>query len=200
MGLLISQSRGVYILICSKSLNHDSSLFSTSWSTIKGQIKIFHAMKDQTCKKIRQDSLIFSACYVTSMDFKVVRRGGRTDSAHVYIYPFCEMSDNSLKSNYRSGPAWKAPKLAATDGRAARNAFSKFDYDVVHVHEEAWRRAVHNWYEFARARSGLEKWSAEIQMPPLSWSCFYRGGTISSFPTNFYFFILEIFNGIEIES
>lgn len=72
------------------------------------------------------------------------------------------MSDNSLKSNYRSGPAWKAPKLAATDGRAARNAFSKFDYDVVHVHEEAWRRAVHNWYEFARARSGLEKWSAEI--------------------------------------
>lgn len=98
------------------------------------------------------------------------------------------MSDNSLKSNYRSGPAWKAPKLAATDGRAARNAFSKFDYDVVHVHEEAWRRAVHNWYEFARARSGLEKWSAEIQMPPLSWSCFYRGGTISSFSNEFLFF------------
>lgn len=97
------------------------------------------------------------------------------------------MSDNSLKSNYRSGPAWKAPKLAATDGRAARNAFSKFDYDVVHVHEEAWRRAVHNWYEFARARSGLEKWSAEIQMPPLSWSCFYRGGTIS-FSNEFLFF------------
>lgn len=78
------------------------------------------------------------------------------------------MSDNSLKSNYRSGPAWKAPKLAATDGRAARNAFSKFDYDVVHVHEEAWRRAVHNWYEFARARSGLEKWSARSRDPDAS--------------------------------
>lgn len=37
------------------------------------------------------------------------------DSAHVHIYPFCEMSDNSTKSNYRGSTAWKAPKLATVD-------------------------------------------------------------------------------------
>lgn len=116
----------------SNSLNHDSSLFSTSWSTIK-RINKNLPRKIEGARKIiiRHDSLIFSACYV--MEHGLEGGSGSADSDHVYIYPFCEMSDNSLKSNYRSGPAWKAPKLAATDGRAARNAFSKFDYDVVHV-------------------------------------------------------------------
>lgn len=48
------------------------------------------------------------------------------NSAHVRIYPFCGMSDNSTKSNYQAGPAWKAPKLAAADGNAAVRCAARF--------------------------------------------------------------------------
>lgn len=48
------------------------------------------------------------------------------NSTHVRIYPFCGMSDNSTKSNYRAGPAWKAPKLAAVDGNPAVRCAARF--------------------------------------------------------------------------